>query len=193
MNTLQNYYGIAIRANSGNLYGMKKAVAAIIHHCSEAETIDLQHRFCPRTKDSWCRFQSDMITGKTTYKHKPLLPKIVADEIKHIFSYSDLGSEELLSKCLHEKTQNANESINNVIWTRCPKRVYVGRQILEIGVSSAVVNFNEGYKGISRLFDKVFLDTGSLVKVGLKNRDRDRVNKMEKKSSERGKLQRKSL
>ena len=39
----------------------------------------------------------------------------------------------------------------------------------------------------------MFLDTGSLVKVGLKNRDRDRVNKMEKKSSERGKLQRKSL
>ena len=94
---------------------MKKSVAAIIHHCSEAKTKDLQRHYCPRMKESWCRYQSDIITGKTTYKHKPLLPEIVSNEIKHIFSYKDLGNEELLSKCLHGKTQNTNESINNVI------------------------------------------------------------------------------
>ena len=35
MNTLQNYYGMVIRSNVGNLYQMKKGIAAIIHHCSE--------------------------------------------------------------------------------------------------------------------------------------------------------------
>ena len=30
------------------------------------------------------------------------------------------------------------------IWKRCPKDVYVGQQILEIGVSSAILSFNEG-------------------------------------------------
>ena len=47
-----------------------------------------------------------------TYKHKSLLPEIVSNEIKHLFSCKDLGSDELLSKCLDCKTQNANESIN---------------------------------------------------------------------------------
>lgn len=28
INTIQNYYGLAIRQNVGNLYGMKKAVGA---------------------------------------------------------------------------------------------------------------------------------------------------------------------
>ena len=31
INSLQNFYGMSIRNNSGNFYGMKKAVAAIRH------------------------------------------------------------------------------------------------------------------------------------------------------------------
>ena len=48
-------------------------------------------------------------------------------------------------KCLDGKTQNNNESINNLIWKICPKDVYVGRTVLEIGTASAVINFNEGF------------------------------------------------
>ena len=32
INSLQNYYGSAIRGNKGQLYPMKKAVAAVLHH-----------------------------------------------------------------------------------------------------------------------------------------------------------------
>lgn len=193
INTLQNYYGIAIRSNAGDLYGMKKSVAAIIHHCSVCKTKDFQHMYCPTTENTWCRYQSDILTGKDTYKHKPLLPEAVSNEIKHLFSYKDLGSDELLSKCLHGKTQNANESINNVIWTRCPKRIYVGRQVLEMGVSSAVINFNEGFKGLRGVFEKVFIDVGLHAKMGLKNRDRQRLREMQRKSSGPCKTQRKRL
>ena len=35
INTLQNCYGMSIRQNKRNLYGMKKAITLIlIHHCS---------------------------------------------------------------------------------------------------------------------------------------------------------------
>ena len=58
MNTLQNYYGMVIRSNVGNLYQMKKGIAAIIHHCSEFLVKvdgsdkkvcddDTRHKFCP--------------------------------------------------------------------------------------------------------------------------------------------------
>ena len=47
------------------LYRMKKAIAAIINHCSESLFADDQpnlvkrHEFCPQGKDSWCKYQQD--------------------------------------------------------------------------------------------------------------------------------------
>ena len=49
------------------------------------------------------------------------------------------------------KAQN-KESINNLIWKRCLKDVYVGRTVLEIGTASAVINFNEGFQGMIKVF-----------------------------------------
>ena len=104
INTLQNYYGLAIRQND-ELYAMKKSVAAIIHHCSYAKTMDERHMFCPRTHDSWCKYQSDKITHKNTYKVKLTIPTSIFKILKPIFSYSDIGSEEILRRCLHGRTQ----------------------------------------------------------------------------------------
>lgn len=58
--------------------------------------------------------------------------------------YKDLSMPSLLKKCIHGKTQNTNESLNNCIWERIPKNVFVGAQTLRIGVFNAVLNFNEG-------------------------------------------------
>ena len=69
MNTLQNYYGMVIRHNIGNLYQMKKGIAAILYHCSESLDIndkpdnEARHQYCPRGKDSWCKYQSDKFTS----------------------------------------------------------------------------------------------------------------------------------
>ena len=38
-------------------------------------------------------------------------------------SYEALGLDELLQKCQHEATKNVNQSINNIIWQKCIKRV----------------------------------------------------------------------
>ena len=68
MNTLQNYYGMIIRSNVGNLYGMKKGTA-IVFHCSafylkeDGEYVtddngkkvndnEKRHQYCPRTADT---------------------------------------------------------------------------------------------------------------------------------------------
>ena len=74
---------------------------------------------CPRTADSWCKYQADKIKNANPYKQKPGKPAIIRDKIKPVFL--DLTDDRPLSKCLHGKTQNNNEAINSVIWKRCPK------------------------------------------------------------------------
>ena len=91
---------------------MKKGVAAIVFHCSEylndegVPDLEQRHKFCPAGASSWCKYQSDKVTGENTYKTKINIPVAVRDVIKPVFSHTDLGSDALLSKCLHGLTQN---------------------------------------------------------------------------------------
>lgn len=65
--------------------------------------------------------------------------------IKPVFE--KLSSDDLLEKCAHGGTQNANESLHNMIWARCPKTVFVGRTRLEIAVCDAVLEYKESEDG----------------------------------------------
>ena len=96
---LQNYYGIAIRSNVGNLEGMKQAVIASLFHCASNESRKL-HDYCPVGPNSWCGYQRD----RASYKHGPGLPLAVIAKVKPV--YQRLSEDGLLQKCLHGKTQN---------------------------------------------------------------------------------------
>ena len=54
INTFQNYFGMAIRQNVGDLYQMKKCVWAVLYHNCDISDENVRHQFCPRSKDSWC-------------------------------------------------------------------------------------------------------------------------------------------
>ena len=191
INTLQNCYGMAIRQNVNDLYGMKKSVAAVLFHYSESRDDETRHQFCLRTETSWCKYQADKLTGKSTYKQKITLPAAVRDVIAPIFK--DLGSDSLLKKCLHGKTQNPNESLNQLIWKRCPKDVFVERTALAIGVSSAVLCFNDGEMFLEKVFFKFNMEPGSNLRSYCANRDAARVAKMENQCSTPVKARRKKL
>ena len=74
---IQNYYGNAIRGNCGNLQGMKDGIKAIQCHMIENEDMQLekQHRYCPKDKDTWCKFWADKRNKTTTYDNSKRLPK----------------------------------------------------------------------------------------------------------------------
>ena len=189
INTLQSYYGLAIRQNKGNFYGMKKAIAAIPHHCYEIEDKELQHLYCERGPNSWCKYQR----GNKEYKSSIKLDKEIFELIKKIFSASDLGANDLLEKCLHGETQNINEAFNGIIWSKCPPNIFVGRKTLEMGVFSAVINFNDGESGLVRLLDLLRLPVGYFTIAGLAKEDDKRVKVMDYKSLEVIKNRRKKL
>lgn len=97
---LQNYYGIAIVSNVGNLAGMKKAIHASLMQCASSKYRPL-HDHCPPSSTSWCRYQQDKANKTSLYKHGPGLPLPVISKLKP--EYVRVSDDSLLEKCLHGK------------------------------------------------------------------------------------------
>ena len=160
---LQNYYGIAIRSNKGDLEGMKKSIfAALFHVASSAKNI--WHDHCPTGKNSWCKYQQDIAEGTTTYQPGIGLPLRVIAEIKPIFV--DLSDDKLLGRCLDCYTQNQNECFNNYVWRRIPKETFVGFDQFKFGLYDAVGIFNIGRKATLLSFDKLNIEHGKYTVEG---------------------------
>ena len=68
INSLQNYYGDAIRKNKGDVEATMKAVQATLLH-SNSTNEHPRHHLCPVGTDSWCKWQVAQATG-TVYDHK---------------------------------------------------------------------------------------------------------------------------
>ena len=44
----------------------------IYHYCEKLGTsLEERDQFCPKTELSWCKYQSDIVNGTATYRHKP--------------------------------------------------------------------------------------------------------------------------
>ena len=100
---LQNYYGMAIQQNSGNLNAMKSVTVASLFHVASSATNDY-HTYCPSGSDSWCLFKAHKANNTSSYKPGPCLPLDIIKVVKPI--YQELCSESLLKKCTHGQTQN---------------------------------------------------------------------------------------
>ena len=124
-------------------------------------------------------------------KTKVNLPHWIHLLIKPIFE--DLVKDELLVKCLHGKTQNANESINNIIWQKCPKNNFVKKDTLQIGVNSAIFQFNEGPCGVDDVLRYLSIEPGAVLIHISSKRTLKRMSKAALKASEIGKKRRKKL
>jgi hypothetical protein len=171
---------------------MKKAVWAVLIHSSDIANEEDRHKFCPRATDSWCMWWSDKLTpGQNKYKKKLSLPIPIKTLLVPIFR--GLSDDKLLNKCLHMYTQNDNESINAVIWKKCPKDIFVSKQILELAVASAVIEFNGGSISLQGVYKDLGLNFGVYVRSGLYNKDSARIDQSARKSSENGLARRKKL
>ncbi|GFW60917.1 uncharacterized protein TNCV_4871281 [Trichonephila clavipes] len=180
---LQRYYGLAIRNNSGNLSAMKQAIWAIFFHKISA-VLNPQHGLCPLGDDSWCGYNRSKLKGDT-YKHKHNLPIAIMHCIKKVFR--DLSSPELLSRCLHGKTQNCNESLNSVIWSIIPKTVFVQLGTLKTGVYESISIYNQGLITKLKVLDLLNIQPGFYTCRALQEADHARIRKAEKAISRRTK------
>ena len=196
INKMQNYYGMAIRQNSAAawggdrkkaLYNMKKSVLAVLWHCTDKAVMEERHKFCPRNEESWCKYWQK----KSDYKSSVNLPEVIHEELLPIFM--SLRADDLLSRCLDGTTQNPNEAFNHIVWKKCPKDTFVSKKVLDIGVASAVIHFNDGFGGFQKLFARLNLNIGVYGQHGAVEKDSQRVKNMDRKSTTEGKKLRRKL
>lgn len=185
IDTLQNYYGMAIRRNCTSVNEMQRAIMASFYHLASTDD-NPNHSFCPVGPDSWCQYYADGVD----YKHKHGLPEVIIELLEPI--YDDLSDPELLGRCLHGKTQNPNESINKTIWDKCPKTVWMSRKVVSEATYSAVVLFNDGNSSRSKIHTKLGL-SGCFTNQACRDRDLARLQFAGIKASVEGKARRKQL
>ncbi|GFV72442.1 uncharacterized protein TNCV_639041 [Trichonephila clavipes] len=118
---------------------MQQAIWAIFLHKLSTDEKP-QHGFCPSDSDTWCKFKKAELLGET-YHHKNSLPVDVVEAMRPVFR--DLANPELL-KVFTWRYAKSNESVNNVIWSRVPKKTFVQLEVLSLGTYDAVSSFNMG-------------------------------------------------
>lgn len=137
---LQAYYGNAIRKNTSCLQSMKNAVWAIYFHSCSTDANPM-HNICPKGENTWCQYNKALLSN-SPFTHNNSIPEPIMLATKPTFQA--LANPDLLRKCLHGKTQNVNESVNNVIWSRVPKKSFVSLKTLQLGAFDAISTFNDG-------------------------------------------------
>ena len=163
----------------------------LLFHVTDIPNPNERHIMCPQNEKSWCKWWVDQLTGSNTYEPKNLLPIVVKNELSPVFK--DLAQEELLEKAEHGLTQNPNESINAVIWYRCPKSTYVERKVLSHGVASAVLQYNDGLSSLIEVFKKLGFEIGQNIVDFVWNADKKRIHKATRSISTPNKRRRKVL
>ena len=114
IDTLQNYFDIAFRQNVADIDKMMifACKASMFHVAS-------YHENFLKTQNLWCQYQQNILYGTNSYKNKGGLPLDVRTAIAPV--YNNLCKRGNLSKCLHVRAQNRNESFNGMITESCTK------------------------------------------------------------------------
>lgn len=190
IDSLQVYYGKAIRENVRSLQSMKNAVNAIWHHIRSTDESP-QHHLCPEGETSWCGFQRDLANGTELYHHDHPLPEAITEEIRPTFDA--LSAENLLEACLHGGTQNQNESFNALIWQRAPKEYHSSLPTVELSTYLAVGHFNDGAQFMPTILEKLGIKPGQYCQAACKKFDKKRIKNAMYKSSDKVKKRRKTI
>ncbi|GFW84734.1 uncharacterized protein TNCV_1814641 [Trichonephila clavipes] len=86
-----------------------------------------------------------------------------------------LCDQKLLRKCLHGKTQNANEAFNGCLWNVVPKEIFVELQKFSLGSHIAVINFNKVFTGLLSVLEALGIKIGSYTIRGYAAIDKTRI------------------
>eukprot|EP00117_Sycon_ciliatum_P014775 scpid77962/ scgid14895/ len=179
INSTQNYYGMAIRGNSGSVIDMARAIWASFCHTFPTDQTP-NHDFCPDGPTSWCGWQKAR-AEKRSYSHTKSLSPAIRDAVKPI--YVRLAETSLLERCTRGATQNANEAINSLIWQICPKELFCSAKVVETAVYLAVIIFNDGYEQLEAVLTEMACSSGTLTSSALQGLDRKKQYHKARKSS----------
>ena len=156
---------------------------AVLYHSCDIE-IERRHQFCPDGENSWCSYKRDKPSVTKDHHLDAVFVNVLEPEFKRLSEYS------LLLRCLPGFSQNANESINSLVWNRCPKHKFRWPQTVEMAVMSAVLQFNDGASAKHDVMERAGIPSGEFTAEGSLKKDRDRVAKSRNKDKQKQKKRR---
>ena len=189
---IQNYYGRAIKDHASDIPLLKKKIMAILLHLSSTDKLP-KHNQCPPGKTSWCFWHRAVANSAVPGPHKDheTLSPDIGKKLVPIFLR--LSDEALLKRCSRTKTQNANESVHNIIWKLCPKSTFVGRRTLKAAVSLAMCQFAMGATFRVVLLRTLNLVPGDILVNSSLEKSLVRIKKAEEANSSHAKSKRRQL
>jgi len=126
---------------------MQQGILGTLFHCNSTDDFPL-HDYCPEStedKPSCCFYRRAEAAGEEPESHEGMTLKLNDAVVEAITPlYEKLSHESLLERCTRGGTQNSNESPHSVIWTYCPKEVFVSKNRIDIGATRAIASFNMG-------------------------------------------------
>lgn len=175
---ITSYYRRAVQSNKGNMKAILQAIRAIPYHLgANDDNCEEYHKYCPDTSDSWCKYKSAVHTGKDI----PVHPNYLSDDcVKLILKlYEDFGydSEDFVWKISDGMTSNHNESIQGLQFRMVRKSEAVGIDIMRLGSALAVIRYNDGFSGISRLYNIIGIELSQNMIDNFTKLDKIRVVK----------------
>ncbi|GFY03681.1 uncharacterized protein TNCV_3665931 [Trichonephila clavipes] len=102
------------------------------------------HMKYPPGKDSWCFYRRALAKGEKPAPHKFNIgiPMNTVYLTKINAIYQRLACDSLLKGCARCLTQNTNENLHSVIWSKCYKEASSKSRRVNIPVSEAVSEYN---------------------------------------------------
>ena len=122
---------------------------------------------------------------------KKRLPYVFVEQLKPIFTR--LSEDKLLDHCLQGLTQNQNEAANQVLWGKCPKTKFCGRNKVLLAVTETVSHFNTGAASTASLLKAAGVVPSENMMSALRNTDIIRIKEAAIKVSEKACLSRRKL
>ena len=191
IDTLQNYYGMAVREGckaGDDETGIARRIYASLFHRASSDNKP-QHMFCPPGADSFCGWQRMKAGAQESYEHHDPIPDAVVEEIKPV--YLRLTDKALLTRCLRGATQNRNESLNGMVWQHCPKESFCGLGTVSTAAALATIKFNAGSAKLSALLEEMGCSSGGQDAVSFAATDQFRIRNSKRKNSSQEKKERK--
>ena len=121
-------FGKTIRnKKSGTVEEIRRACMSAFIHVSSSDENPC-HECCPPGENSWCFYNKTESLDHHLPSHETMKIKVSLsdDESKRVQEvYKSLTTDQLMSRCLKGRTQNANESVHSKIWSKKPKTNFV--------------------------------------------------------------------
>ena len=170
---MQNYFGETIRNNVGNIESKENDVwAAIFKHMIQdiSQSLDEQPSLCP--KDSWCTYWSN----REKYNNQKPLASVFIEVMKPVYKlFINLSKRELLNRRLQGLTQNQNEAINGLLWSKCPKKKFCGKVKVLLAVSKTIIHLNTGSGSRETLLNQLNIDSSKNMLSAVRREDHKRI------------------